>query len=74
MPVTPSESGEASHRIGGTMRSGGISCARSTPESAGIILVSAGPPGTRTFAVTPVPPRSFAMIAVLASSAAFDGP
>jgi len=32
------------------------------------------PPGTSTLTVTPVPARSFAMIAENASNAAFDGP
>jgi hypothetical protein len=32
------------------------------------------PPGTETLTVTPVPSRSFAMIALSASSAALEGP
>src|ERR1700730_2121282 len=53
--------------------SGWIILARSKPDSdaIGVFVI---PPGTRTLTVTPVPSRSFAMIALSASSAALDGP
>src|SRR5262245_60597241 len=73
-PVTPSDSGEASHSRGGTMTSGWISEARFTTDWAGTIRVFTGPPGTSTLAVTPVPARSSAMIATWASLAALEGP
>jgi hypothetical protein len=44
-----------------------------TPSSE-IIGVLVTPPGTKTLTVTPLPSRSFAMIALSASSAALDGP
>src|SRR5713101_7792547 len=61
-------------RRGGTMTSGGIILARSNPASSGIIGALFTPPGTRTLTMTPVPSRSFAIIALSASSAALDGP
>src|SRR3546814_19473483 len=48
---------EHSHKVGGTIASGWISWARSKPASRGTAAVFAGPPGTRTLAVTPVPDR-----------------
>jgi hypothetical protein len=55
------------------MTSGWIILARSKPDSdtIGVFVI---PPGTRTLTVTPVPSRSFAMIALSASSAALEGP
>jgi hypothetical protein len=46
---------------------------RSKPDSdtIGVFVI---PPGTRTLTVTPVLSRSFAIIALSASSAALDGP
>jgi hypothetical protein len=44
------------------------------PASLEIIGVFVIPPGTKTLTVTPVPSRSFAIIALSASSAALDGP
>src|SRR6516162_7443706 len=73
-PVTFPAASETSHRRGGTITSGWISLARSKPASSEIIGVFVTPPGTKTFTVTPVPSRSFAMIALSASSAALDGP
>ena len=40
-------------------------------EIIGVLVI---PPGTSTLTVTPVPSRSFAMIALSASSAALEGP
>src|SRR5215831_6102435 len=57
----------------GAMTSGWIILVRSKPDSE-TIGVFVMPPGTRTLTVTPVPSRSFAMIALSASSAALDGP
>ena len=51
-----------------------ISLARSKPASSDTIGVLVIPPGTSTLTVMPVPSRSFAMIALSASSAALDGP
>src|SRR5712675_1625705 len=73
-PVTFSAASETSQRSGGTMTSGWISLPRSKPASPEIIGASVTPPGTRTLTVTPAPSRSFAMIALSASSAALDGP
>ena len=56
------------------MTEGWIMASRSGEESGGTIAVLAGPPGISTLTVTPVPSRSPAQIAVLASSAALDGP
>src|SRR3546814_17554384 len=56
-PVTMSASLEHSHKVGGTIASGWISWARSKPASRGTAAVFAGPPGTRTLAVTPVPDK-----------------
>ena len=56
------------------MTSGWIILARSKPDSSDTIGVFVIPPGTRTLTVTPVPSRSFAMIALSASSAALEGP
>ena len=53
------------------MTSGWIILARSKPD-ADTIGVFVIPPGTRTLTVTPVPSRSFAMIALSTSSAALD--
>src|SRR5258705_1028727 len=72
-PVTSPAASETSQRRGGTMTSGWIILARSKPDS-DTIDVFVIPPGTRTLTVTPVPSRSFAMIALSASSAALDGP
>ena len=73
-PVTSAASFETSHTSGGAITSGWIICCRSKPDSCGTIGVLVTPPGTSTLTVTPVPSRSFAMIAENASSAAFDGP
>src|ERR1700730_95944 len=73
-PVTFPAASERTQRSGGTITSGWISLARSKPASSEIIGVSVTPPGTRTLTVAPVPSRSFAMIALSASSAALDGP
>src|SRR6267143_6159912 len=73
-PVTFPAASERSQRRGGTITSGWISLARSKPASSEIIGVSVTPPGTSNLTVTPVPSRSFAMIALSASSAALDGP
>ena len=43
-------------------------------DVAEIIGVFVTPPGTSTLTVTPVPSRSFAIIALSASSAALEGP
>jgi hypothetical protein len=51
---------------------GWISLARSKPASSEIIGVLVTPPGTKTFTVTPVPSRSFAIIALSASNAALE--
>src|SRR6202521_1825287 len=72
-PVTFPAASETSQRRGGTMTSGWIILARSKPD-ADTIGVFVIPPGTRTLTVTPVPSRSFAIIALSASSAALDGP
>ena len=64
----------ASQTRGGAMTSGWMRLARSKPASSEIIGVFVTPPGTKTLTVTPAPSRSFAMIALSASSAAFDGP
>src|SRR5271166_3321705 len=72
-PVTFPAASETSQRRGGAMTSGWIILARSKPE-ADTIGVFVIPPGTRTLTVTPVPSRSFAMIALSASSAALEGP
>jgi hypothetical protein len=55
------------------MTSGWISLARSKPASSEIIGVLVAPPGTKALTVTPVLSRSFAMIALSASSAALEG-
>src|SRR6266851_8405586 len=73
-PDTFAAASEMSQRSGGTMTSGWISLARSKPASSEIIGVLVTPPGTSTLTVTPVPSRSFAMIALSASSAALEGP
>ncbi len=51
---------------GGAITSGWIIAARSNPASSEIIDVLVIPPGTKTLTVTPVPSRSFAMIALSA--------
>jgi hypothetical protein len=56
------------------MTSGWIILARSKPAPSDTIGVLVIPPGTKTFTVTSVPSRSFATIALSASSAALDGP
>ena len=56
------------------MISGWIIPARSKPAWSEIIGVLVIPPRTKTLTVTPLPSRSFAMIALSASSAASDGP
>src|SRR6185437_604154 len=66
-PLIPSDSGEASHWIGAAITSGLIRLSR-PGKPGGKNAVSAGPPGTRMLAVTPVPSSSFAHAAVLASS------
>src|ERR1700732_1751552 len=55
------------------MTSGWIILVRSKPDSdtMGVLVI---PPGTKTLTVTPVPSRSFAMIALSTSSAAYGGP
>jgi hypothetical protein len=55
------------------MTSGWIILARSKPDSAtiGVFVI---PPGTKTLTVTPLPSKSFAMIALSASSAALESP
>jgi len=68
-PVPFPAASDASQTSGGAMTSGCISLA-----SSDIIGVLVTPPGTRTLTVTPVPSRSFAMIALSASSAALEGP
>src|SRR5207302_4056075 len=73
-PVTPPAASAASQTSGGAMLSGWIIACRSKPDSCGTIGVLVTPPGTSTLTVTPLPSRSFAMIAENASSAAFDGP
>src|ERR1700675_1492269 len=65
---------DTSHASGATSACGGTSFERSKPASSGIIGVSAGPPGTSTLTVTPVPARSWAMMAECDSSAAFEPP
>src|ERR1700758_5597283 len=65
---------DTSHASGAISACGDTSFDRSKPASGGIIGVSAGPPGTRTLTVTPVPARSWAMIAECDSSAAFEPP
>jgi hypothetical protein len=72
--VTFPAASERTRKSGGTMTSGWISLPRSKPASSEIIGVLVIPPGTKTLTVTPVPSRSFAMIALSASSAALDGP
>jgi len=73
-PVTPSDARDINHCTGATITPGLIRPARSGTSADGIIRVSAGPPGSRAFTVTPVEARSFAQITVAASSAALDGP
>ena len=68
--VAPSS--ETSQRMGQYMASGGISSARSKPASAVTIGVSAGPPGTTTLTVMPLPANSSAHDAEAASSAALE--
>ena len=65
---------EHSHRIGGTILDGAINEPRSKPDSSGAIGVSAGPPGTTTFTVTPLPSNSLAWPADIASIPALGGP
>ena len=72
--MIPAAASDTSQISGATMTSGWIICARSNPASGGTIAVLVTPPGTSTLTVTPVPSRSFAMIADSASSAAFEGP
>ena len=74
MLLIPSESSEASQVIGACMTSGYISFSRGIPDALGIMRVFTGLPGISTLAVTPVPSRSLAIIAVWASSAALVGP
>ena len=73
-PVTFSAASETSQTRGGAMTSGWIIWARSKPAASDTIGVLVIPPGTKTLTVTPVPSRSFAIIALSASSAALDGP
>src|SRR5437867_3052408 len=47
---------------------------RSKPDSGGTMGVSAGPPGSTTFTVTPLPSNSLACPDDMASSAALHGP
>jgi len=65
---------DVSHTIGATITCGEMSFERSGTADSGTMGVSAAPPGTSTFAVTPVPARSAAMTAVAASSAPLEGP
>jgi hypothetical protein len=74
LPLVSDASPESSQSTGGTITLGGNRLLCGTDAFAGIICVSAGPPGITTFTVTPVPARSFAMIADRASVAAFEGP
>ena len=73
-PVTLWAASETSQTKGGAITPGWINLVRSKPASSEIIGVLVTPPGTRTLTVTPVPSRSFAMIALSASSAALEGP
>src|SRR5271169_3982370 len=73
-PVTFPAASDTSQTRGGAMTSGWIILARSKPASSDTIGVLVTPPGTKTLTVTPVPSRSFAMIAPSASSAALEGP
>src|SRR5215471_19282050 len=73
-PVHAAERSLASQTMGAAMTSGdssGFSFDRATPAD---MRVSLAPPGSSTLQVTPVPARSFAQAAVLASSAALEGP
>ena len=63
-PDTFAAASETSHTRGGTITSGWIIVARSKPASSEIIGVLVIPPGTKTLTVTPLPLRSFAMIAL----------
>jgi hypothetical protein len=73
-PVTCPTVSETGQRSGGAITSGWISLPRSKPASSEIIGVSVTQLGTSTTTVTPVPSRSFVMIALSASIAALDGP
>src|ERR1700722_16196542 len=66
-PVTFAAASETSQSRGGALASGRIILVLSKPDS-DTIGVFVMPPGTRTLTVTPVPSRSFAMIALSASS------
>src|SRR5215472_3385554 len=73
-PVTALAASDTSQLSGGAITAGWIISTRSKPASSGTIGVLVTPPGTSTLTVTPVPARSFAMIAEKASNAALDGP
>ena len=69
-PVTFPAASEMSQTSDGAITSGWIIVARAKPASSEIIGVLVIPAGTRTLTVTPLPSRSFAIIAMSASSMA----